>query len=45
MMKLCQKDKEYVLNAIKCGHIDTASLSLPNLIDTIVLTMKHKNLL
>lgn len=45
MMQLCQKDKERVLNAIKSGHIDAAELSLPNLIDTIVLTMKQKNLL
>ncbi|TWH47621.1 hypothetical protein Salpa_3687 [Sporomusa sp. KB1] len=45
MMQLCQKDKERVLNAIKSGHIDAADLSLPNLIDTIVLTMKQKNLL
>ena len=45
MMQLCQKDKERVLNAIKSGHIDAADLSLPNLIDTIVLNMKQKNLL
>jgi hypothetical protein len=45
MMQFCQKGKEYVLNAIKYGHIDDASLSLLNLIDTIVLTMKQKSLL
>jgi hypothetical protein len=45
MMQLCQKDKGSVLDAIKNDHIDAADLSLPNLIDSIVLTMKQKNLL
>lgn len=34
-----------MLNAIKSGNIDAAELSLPNLIDTIVLMMKKKGLL
>lgn len=45
MLQLCSKDKERVLEAIKSGHIDAADLSFPNLIDTIVLTMKQKDLL
>ncbi|SPF53534.1 conserved hypothetical protein [Candidatus Desulfosporosinus infrequens] len=45
MMQLCQEDKARVLSAIKVGHIDAADLSLPNLIDTIILAMKRKNLL
>lgn len=45
MLQLCQKDKERVLDAIKSGQIDAADVSFPNLIDSIALLMKQKNLL
>lgn len=45
MIQICHEDKEYVYKAIQAGNIDTADLSFPNLIDNIVLTMKHHGLL
>lgn len=45
MLQICHEDKEYVYRTIQSGHIDTADLSFPNLIGTIVLTMKHHGLL
>lgn len=44
MIQICHKDKERVLDAIHSGHIDTADMSFPNLIDSIVLTMNHQGL-
>lgn len=45
MLQICHQDKESVYKAIQSGHIDAADLSFPNLIDTIVLTMKQHNFL
>lgn len=41
MLQLSKNDKNKVLEAIKCGEIDAADLSFPNLIDTIILKMKN----
>ena len=45
MIQICHSDKKRVLNAIRSGHIDAADLSFPNLIDSIVLTMKQHGFL
>ena len=45
MLQICRDDKEKVYTAIQKGHIDVANLSFPNLIDSIVLTLKHHELL
>lgn len=45
MMQICREDKEKIYAAIQKGHIDAADMALPNLIDSIVLTMKHHGLL
>jgi len=45
MIQLCSKDKEKVYQAIRSGNIDAADMTLPNLIDDIVLTMKKHGLL
>ena len=45
MIQLCRKDKEKVYQAIRSGNIDAADMTLPNLIDDIVLTMKKHGLL
>lgn len=45
MMQICREDKEKVYAAIQKGHIDAADMAFPNLIDSIVLTMKHHGLL
>ena len=44
MIEICRKDKEKVYEAIRSGKIDAAELSLPNLIDDIILTMKRHGL-
>ena len=44
MIQICQKDKEKVFEAIRIGKIDAAEMSLPNLIDDIILTMKKRGL-
>lgn len=41
-MQLCKNEKEKVYDAIRAGRIDDAEISLPNLIDEIILTM-HKH--
>lgn len=41
MLQICHEDKEKVLLAIQSGHMDAADMSFPNLIDTLVLTMKR----
>lgn len=45
MMQICHEDKEKVYQAIRSGHIDAADMSFPNLIDSIILTMKDHGLL
>lgn len=45
MLQLSKNDKNRVLEAIKCGDIDAADLSFPNLIDTIILKMKNIGLI
>ncbi|WP_039656773.1 transposase [Clostridium tyrobutyricum] len=45
MLQLSKNNKKKVLEKIKCGSIDAADVSLPNLIDTIVLKMKEINLI
>ena len=45
MMQICHEDKMKVYEAIQSGHIDAADLSFPNLIDSIVLTMKRHGIL
>lgn len=45
MVQLSKNNKEKVLECIKKGNIDTADMSFPNLIDTIILSMKHHGLL
>ena len=45
MLQICHKDKEKVYASIRSGHIDAADLSLPCLVDTIILTMKKRGLL
>jgi|GEM_PF-3606542 len=45
MIQFSKKDNEKVLNVIKEGKIDSADISFPNLIDTIVLKMKNLGLL
>lgn len=45
MMQICREDKEKVYAAIQKGHIDAADMAFPNLIDSIMLTMKHHGLL
>lgn len=45
MIQICCKDKERVLDAIRSGHIDAADMSFPNLIDSMVLTMKRHGFL
>lgn len=45
MMQICREDKEKIYAAIQKGHIDAADMAFPNLIDSIVLTMKHHGLL
>lgn len=45
MMQICREDKEKVYAAIQKGHIDAADMAFPNLIDSIILTMKHHGLL
>lgn len=42
MLQLCKNEKEKVYDAICAGRIDDAEISLPNLIDEIILTM-HKH--
>ena len=44
MIQICKKEKEKVYNAIRAGKIDAAEMSLPNLIDDIILTMKKHGL-
>lgn len=45
MKQICRKDKERVLAAIRSGHIDAADMSFPNLIDSMILAMKHHGFL
>lgn len=45
MLQLSKNDKNKTLEAIKCGEIDAADLSFPNLIDTIILKMKNIGLI
>ena len=45
MIQLCKRDNEKVLKAIRNGSIDAADISFPNLIDTIILSMKKKDIL
>lgn len=45
MLQLSKNDKKKVLESIKCGSIDAADVTFPNLIDTIVLKMKKINLI
>jgi len=45
MLQLSKNDKNRILEAIKVGKIDSADLSFPNLIDTIVLKMKNIGLI
>ena len=45
MIQICHNEKEKVYQAIRTGNIDAAAMSLPNLIDDILLTMKKHNLL
>jgi len=45
MVQISKKDKEKVLEAIRLGDIDTAGLTLPNLADSIILTMKKHGFL
>lgn len=44
MLKFCVNDKKQVLEAIKQGHIDTASNAFGNLIDDIILKMDQMGL-
>ena len=44
MIRICQKDKEKVFEAIRTGKIDAAEMSFPNLIDDILLVMKKRGL-
>lgn len=44
-MVLCMNDKDRVLEAIRKGTIDAADVSFPNLIDSMVLTMKREGVL
>ena len=45
MLQLSKNDKNKILESIKCGEIDAADLSFPNLIDTIILKMKNIDLI
>lgn len=45
MVQISKKDKEKVLDAIRSGDIDAAGMALPNLTDTIILTMKKHGFL
>lgn len=45
MIQICHNEKEKVYQAIRTENIDAAAMSLPNLIDDILLTMKKQNLL
>lgn len=45
MMQICHEAKEKVYTAIQKGQIDATDMAFPNLIDSIVLTMKHHGLL
>ena len=45
MIQICKRDNEKVLKAIQTGHIDAADISFPNLIDTIILSMKQHDIL
>ena len=45
MIQLSKQDKEHVLTAIKNGHIDAADLTLPNLVDSMVLLMKKMGII
>lgn len=45
MLQLSKNNKNKVLENIKCGSIDAADVSFPNLIDGIVLKMKKLNLI
>ncbi|WP_297430703.1 transposase [Clostridium sp.] len=45
MIQFSKKDNEKILKAIKEGKIDSADISFPNLIDTILLKMKELGLL
>ena len=44
-MKVCKKNKEIVLEAIRQGNIDAVVVGLDNLIDQIILKMHHHGLL
>ena len=44
MIRICQKNKDKVYEAIRTGNIDAAEMSFPNLIDDILLTMKKHGL-
>ncbi|MFC0906651.1 transposase [Clostridium sp. MT-14] len=45
MLQLSKNNKNKVLESIKCGNIDAADVSFPNLIDTIILKMKKIKLI
>lgn len=45
MIQICKRDNEKILKAIRNGSIDAADISFPNLIDTIVLSMKKNDIL
>lgn len=44
MIRICQKNKDKVYEAIRTGNIDAAEMSFPNLIDDILLTIKKHGL-
>lgn len=39
MLKICKENKQSILEKVKNGHLDTASLCSKNLIDEIILAM------
>lgn len=42
MLKICKENKQSILEKVKNGHLDTASLCSKNLIDEIILAMYTK---
>jgi hypothetical protein len=45
MMQLSQENREKVLESLKTGKIDSATINFPNLIDTIILAVKKMGLI
>lgn len=45
MLKICKENKQSILEKVKNGHLDTASLCSKNLIDEIILAMYTNDIL